>query len=191
MKFYMYGRTPRVKTPKWITVFLISFFVCLAAFFFMLGIVMSIDAKSILPFLIIFFCIVLFVFLISPICYNMNHAYIEIAGETIKIIEYPFFKKRQRSVLLCNIKKVKWRAGGHAQLPYSQHIILKNFSCILVPFRYNVFTTRKENENAKSKTILSSKINSVAMQAVFSRKSPEKRGRAIRLRYYSKGVRDQ
>jgi hypothetical protein len=36
-----------------------------------------------------------------------------------------------------------------------------------------VFTTRKENENARSKTILSSKINSTAMQVVFSRKSPK------------------
>ena len=50
-----------------------------------------------------------------------------------------------------------------------------------------MFTTRKEHENAKSKTILSSKINPTAMQAVFSRKSPKKRRRAIRLRYYSKG----
>ena len=118
MKFYMYGRTPRVKTPKWITIFLISFFAFLAAFFFMVGIVMSIDAKSILPFLITFFCIVLCVFLISPVCYNMNHAYIEIESEEIKVIEYPFFKKREKIVLLHDIKKVKWRAGGRGCLPY-------------------------------------------------------------------------
>ena len=49
-----------------------------------------------------------------------------------------------------------------------------------------MFTTRKENENAKFKTILSSKINSAALQAVFSRKSPEKRGREMRLQYYPK-----
>ncbi len=118
MKFYMYGRTPREKTPKWITVFLISFFVCHAAFFFMVGIVISIDAKTILPFLITFFCIVLFVFLISPICYNMNHAYIEIESEEIKVIEYPFFKKREKIVLLHDIKKVKLRSGGRGRLPY-------------------------------------------------------------------------
>lgn len=40
-------------------------------------------------------------------------------------------------------------------------------------------------------TILSSKINSTAMLAVFSRKSPEKRGRALSLRYYPKGARDK
>ena len=36
-----------------------------------------------------------------------------------------------------------------------------------------MFTTRKENENAKSKTILSSKTNSVAMQALFSENPPK------------------
>ena len=40
-------------------------------------------------------------------------------------------------------------------------------------FRYNVFTTRKENENAKSKTILSSKINSVAMKLSFLKIPPK------------------
>ena len=118
MKFYMYGRTPRVKTPKWITIVLVSFFAFLVTFFFMIGIVMSIDAKSILPFLITFFCILLFVFLISPICYNMNHTYIEIESEEIKVIEYPFFKKREKIVLLHDIKKVKWRSGGRGRLPY-------------------------------------------------------------------------
>ena len=55
----------------------------------------------------------------------------------------------------------------------NQQIIFKNFSCISSPFRYNGVYPRKENESARSKTILSSKINSVAMQAVFSRKTPK------------------
>ena len=118
MKFNMYGRTPRGKTPKWITIFLISFFACLAALFFMFGIVMSIDAQSILPFLIILCCFALLALLISPVYYNMNHAYIEIEGETIKVVEYPFFKKREKIVLLHDIKKVKWRSGGRGRLPY-------------------------------------------------------------------------
>ena len=36
-----------------------------------------------------------------------------------------------------------------------------------------VFTTRKENGNAKSKTILSSKINSTAMQLSFFENPPK------------------
>ena len=36
-----------------------------------------------------------------------------------------------------------------------------------------MFITRKENENAKSKTILSSKINSTAMQTVFLENPPK------------------
>ena len=119
MKFYMYGRTPRGKTPKWITIVLISFFTFITAVCFVFGIVMSIDAQSILPFLIVLCCFALLALLISPVYYNMNHAYIEIENETIKVVEYPFFKKRERIVLLHDIKKVKWRAGGgRGQLPY-------------------------------------------------------------------------
>ena len=123
MKFYMYGRTPRVKTPKWITIVLVSFFAFLVTFFFMVGIVISIDIQSIFPILIVFSLSLFFAFLMANLAYNMNHAYIEIEGETIKIIEYPFFKKREKSVLMCDIKKVKWRAGGRTQFPY---LVFKN-----------------------------------------------------------------
>ena len=112
MEFYMYGRTPRQKTPRWITIVLISFFSFLAAFFFIIGIVMSIDTQSIFPALITFCSIAFLAFLIAILAYNMDHSYIEIDEETIKIIEYPFFKKRERIVLLHDIKKVKWSAGG-------------------------------------------------------------------------------
>ena len=123
MKFNMYGRTPRGKTPRWITVFLISFFACLVTFFLMVGIVMSIVAQSIFPALIIVFAISFFTVLLFATGYNMNHSYIEITHETIRIIEYPFFKKRERIVLLSDIKKAKWRADGKVQLPY---LVFKN-----------------------------------------------------------------
>ena len=123
MKFNMYGRTPRGKTPKWITIFLISFFACLAALFFMVGIVISIDLQSIFPALITVFSISVFTVILSALGYNMNHSYIEITNETIKIIEYPFFKKREKIVLLSDLKKAKWRAGSREQLPY---LVFKN-----------------------------------------------------------------
>ena len=124
MKFNMYGRTPRGKTPRWITVYLISFFACLAVIFLMVGIVISIDHQSIFPALITVFAISFFAVLLSALGYNMNHSYIEITNETIKIIEYPFFKKRERIVLLSDIKKAKWRAGGRGRwLPY---LVFKN-----------------------------------------------------------------
>ena len=118
MKFYMYGRTPRKKEPKWITIVLISFFTFITAVCFVFGIVRSIDAQSILPFLITLCGFALLALLISPAYYNMNHAYIEIEGETIKVVEYPFFKKRERIVLLHDIKRVKFRVGGKNQPPY-------------------------------------------------------------------------
>ena len=55
--------------------------------------------------------------------YNMNHSYIEITHETIRIIEYPFFKKRERIVLLSDIKQAKWQAGGRGRLSY---LVFKN-----------------------------------------------------------------
>ena len=123
MKFNMYGRTPRGKTPRWITVFLVSFFACLVVIFLMVGIVISIDLHSIFPALIAAFAISFFAVLLSALGYSMNHSYIEITNETIRIIEYPFFKKRERIVLLSDIKKAKWRAGGRGRLPY---LVFKN-----------------------------------------------------------------
>ena len=123
MKFNMYGRTPRGKTPRWITIFLISGFACFLTIFLMVGIVMSIYAQSIFPALIIVFTISFFTVLIFATCYTMNHSYIEITNETIRIIEYPFFKKRERIVLLSDIKKAKLRAGGGRRLPY---LVFKN-----------------------------------------------------------------
>ena len=123
MKFNMYGRTPRGKTPRWITIFLISFFTCLVTFFLMVGIVMSIDLQSIFPALITVFSISVFTVILSALGYNMNHSYIEITNETIRIIEYPFFKKREKIVLLSDLKKAEWRAGGRGRLPY---LVFKN-----------------------------------------------------------------
>ena len=118
MKFYMYGRTPRKKEPKWITIALISFFTLITAVSFMFGIIMSIDAQSMLPFLITFCCFALLALLISPVYYNMKHAQIETEDETIKCVEYLFFKKRERIVLLHDVKKVKFRVGGKNEFPY-------------------------------------------------------------------------
>ena len=123
MKFNMYGRTPRGKTSRWITIFLVSFFVGLAAIFLMVGIVISVDIQSIFPTLITIFAVSIFTVLLSALGYNMNHSYVEITNETIRIIEYPFFKKHEKIVLLSDIKKANWRAGGRGQLPY---LVFKN-----------------------------------------------------------------
>ena len=123
MKFNMYGRTPRGKTPRWITIFLVSSFVGLATIFLMVGIVISIDIQSIFPALITILAISLFTIILSARFFCMNHSYVEITNEMIRIIEYPFFKKREKIVLLSDIKKAKWRAGGRGRLPY---LVFKN-----------------------------------------------------------------
>ena len=118
MKFNMYGRTPRKKEPKWVIIALISVFSLITAVFFMFGIVRAIDTQSIVPFLVVLCGVAFLALLISPVYYNMFHAYIEIEGETIKVVEYPFFKKRERIIFLHDIKKVKFRVGGRDQPPY-------------------------------------------------------------------------
>ncbi len=88
---------------------------------------MSIDAQSIFPALIIVFTISFFTVLLFATGYNMNHAYIEIEDGMIKIVEYPFFKKRERSIFLQDIKKVKWHAGGgRGRLPFLEFKNNKN-----------------------------------------------------------------
>jgi hypothetical protein len=89
----------------------------------MVGIVISIDIQSIFPALITVFSISVFTAILSALGYNMNHSCIEITNETIRIIEYPFFKKREKIVLLSDLKKAKWRAGGRVQSPY---LVFKN-----------------------------------------------------------------
>ena len=123
MKFNMYGRTPRGKTPKWITIVLVSAVACLAAILLMVGIVISIELQSIVPALVIVFAISFFTVIFSAFAYSMSHSYIEITNETIRIVEYPFFKKREKTVLLSDIKKAKWRAGGRGRLSY---LVFKN-----------------------------------------------------------------
>ena len=123
MKFYMYGRTPRGKTPKWITILLISCLVAPASIFLTVLTVISIDIQSIFPALIAIFAISIFTVILSALIYNTNHSYIEITNDTIKIIEYLFFKKHEKTVLLSDVKKAKWRAGGRGGSP---QIVFKN-----------------------------------------------------------------
>ena len=74
MKFNMYGRTPRGKTPKWITIVLVSAVACLVAIFLMVGIVISIELQSIVPALVIVFAISFFTVIFSAFAYSMNHS---------------------------------------------------------------------------------------------------------------------
>ncbi len=123
MKFNTYDRTPSVKAPKWIKMFLISFFVFFTAIMLFVGIIISIDNQSIFPILITVISLSFVAFMASMYIYNAYKAYFEIDATTIKLISYPFFKRRERIFSLSDIKKIKWQYGGRVGISY---LIFKN-----------------------------------------------------------------
>lgn len=124
MKFNTYDRTPRVKTPKWIKIFLLSFFVFFIAVMLFAGIIMSIDNQSIFPILATVISLAFVAFIASIYIYNVRKAYFEVDENTVKLISYPFFKKREKIVCLHDIKNIKLRLGGGlGSIPY---IVFKN-----------------------------------------------------------------
>ncbi len=118
MRFNTYDRTPRVKSPKWIKVFLISFFSFFAVFMLLVGIIISVDHQSILPILITVISFLFVVFIASIYIYNVRKAYFEIDEKTIKLISYPLFKRREISISLSDIKTIKRQSGGKATPSY-------------------------------------------------------------------------
>lgn len=112
MKFNTYDRTPRRKTPKWITIILISFFAGFTAIMLLVGVALSIDLQSVFPFFIILLSILFFAFIASIYVYNVYKAYFEIDANTIRLVSYPFFKRKERSVSLADVKTIKWEFGG-------------------------------------------------------------------------------
>lgn len=112
MKFNTYDRTPRRKTPRWITIILISFFAGFTAIMLLVGVALSIDLQSVFPFFIMLLSILFFAFIESIYIYNVYKAYFEIDADTIKLVSYPFFKRKEKSVSLADIKKIKRESGG-------------------------------------------------------------------------------
>ena len=111
MKFNTYDRTPRVKTQKWIKIFLISFFAVLIAITLFVTILISIERQNIFLFIVCFLILLFCVLVVSAWCYNISKSYFEIDATKIKIIDYPFFKKRERSFFLNDIEKIKWQSN--------------------------------------------------------------------------------
>jgi len=109
MKFNTYERTPRIKTPKWITVFLVSFFVFLTAIVLFSGIMLSIEDQSVFPLIITSAIILFYIFLASSFIYNIYNAYFETDNSTITLVSYVFFIRRERRFLLSDVAKIKIR----------------------------------------------------------------------------------
>ena len=111
MKYNTYDRTPRIKAPKWIKIFLISFFAVLIAITLFVTILISIERQNIFLFIDVFLILLFCVLVSFAWCYNVSKSYFEINATQIKIIDYPFFKKRERSFFLNDIGKIKWHSN--------------------------------------------------------------------------------
>ena len=118
MRFNAYGNTPRPKTPKWQNILLIILWAPIVAMLLMGGIVASVEIQSVQPILFFVLLIALFAFLLLSVCYDINYAYIDIADETVKSVSYLFFIRREKTVMLRDIKRVKRCGGYRGMLPY-------------------------------------------------------------------------
>lgn len=78
----------------------------------LMGVALSIDLQSVFPFFIVLLSILFFAFIASIYVYNVYKAYFEIDADTIKLVSYPFFKRKEKSVSLADIKKIKRESGG-------------------------------------------------------------------------------
>ena len=97
MKYNTYDRTPRMKAPKWIKISLILFFALLIAITLFVTILISVERQNIFLFIVCFLILSFCFLMVSAWGYNVSKSYFEINATKIKIIDYPFFKMRERS----------------------------------------------------------------------------------------------
>lgn len=134
MIFYIYTKTPRGKIKKALKIFLIVYSSVFVSFLSFATIALSIHSHSIVPFFIVLTFIAVLACEISRAFYNVYKAYIEIDYNTVRVVDYPFFRKREKLVYLYDIKKVKLRSGGG--IPYIEFKDQQNkrlFHIVYVP----------------------------------------------------------
>lgn len=112
MIFNTHDKTPRMKTKKSVKIFFIIFYTILLASFFFMAIIISVDYKSIIPFLIALVSISIITVLISMWFYNILKAYVEIDNDMVKVVNYSFFRRREKMISLQDIEKAKYSYGG-------------------------------------------------------------------------------
>lgn len=112
MKYNTYDRTPRMKAPKWIKMSLILFFALLIAITLFITILISVERQNIFLFIVGFLILSFCFLMVSAWGYNVSKSYFEINATKIKIIDYPFFKMRERSFFLNDIDKINWQSNA-------------------------------------------------------------------------------
>ena len=135
MRLNLYVSSTTKKFSLWISIVLS---VCVSFFLLILlwaGLLLSIDSNSAIPFLAFFIISLCFFYIICVGRYNEKKSYFEIYQDKIKVVDYPFFKKREREYSLGDIKKIKTRYAGYGPgfLVFKNEIEKKLFKAANIP----------------------------------------------------------
>ena len=135
MRFNTHDKTPRSQNSKRLKVtFAVSLAVVGGAFLFF-AVVCSYYAKSILPAVMILLALGVPMGLACIMTCDMNRAYVEIDGEQIRVVDYYFGVKREKTFLTADVASAQSFWGGSFRI--------KGYRWNLVGMRYIVF--RGEN----------------------------------------------
>ena len=149
MLFNTHNRTPKVITNKTLKIMLICCYSLVGAFFLVFAIVTSIAIHSITPALVILIPVVSLVIFFIVTTTDMNKAYIKIDGNTITVVDYYFFVKKERVFLINQIKKAEIALGYSLKVHGYRHSMMG--------FTYIVF--KDENNKYLFKVINCPKSN--------------------------------
>ena len=137
MLFNTHDRTPKIKTNKTLKIMLILGWCLNGALFLFAAIATSIISRSILPALIFLIPIILIVTFVIVTTIDMNKAYVQIEGHNITVVDYYFFRKKERCFKIDEIKTAEIELG------YSFRV--RGYRYSMMGFSYIVF----RNDNNK------------------------------------------
>ena len=104
MTFNTHNRTPRIKDNPKLKALLLFEYGFAGAFFIFIAIVTSIEAKSILPALIVLLPLLLLATLMAISIIDMEKSHIVIDGDRIRVVDYCFCVKKEQIFSVCQIK---------------------------------------------------------------------------------------
>ncbi len=131
MIFNTHDRTPKPKINKTLKIMLIFCGSLIGAFFLFFAITTSIMIRSILPALIILVPAILIVTLVIVSSSDMNKAYVQIEGDSITVVDYYFFSKKERCFKIDEIKT--------AEIALGYSFCVRGYRYSMMGFSYIVF----------------------------------------------------
>ena len=137
MIFNTHDRTPKIKTNKTLKIMLSLCWCLMGALFLFAAIATSIMSRSILPALIILIPAILIVTFVIVTTINMNKAYVQIDGESITVVDYYFFSRKEKCFTIDKIQTAEIALG------YSFRV--RGYRYSMMGFSYIVF----RNDNNK------------------------------------------